>query len=57
MPTIKATSEFQDIFDIDANLDRLVKNIELLNYINPLNIASEKKKFYASKYNYEPEFK
>ncbi|WP_299128363.1 flavohemoglobin expression-modulating QEGLA motif protein [uncultured Winogradskyella sp.] len=57
MPQIKTTEEFQDLFDIDANLNRLVKNIELLNYINPLNIASEKKKFFASKYNYEPEFK
>ncbi|MDH7912365.1 flavohemoglobin expression-modulating QEGLA motif protein [Winogradskyella sp. SYSU M77433] len=57
MSQIKATDEFHDLFDIDANLNRLVKNIELLNYINPLNIASEKKKFYSSKYNYEPEFK
>ena len=57
MPRIKTTDEFQDLFDIDANLNRLVKNIELLNYINPLNIASEKKKFFSAKYNYEPEFK
>ncbi|WP_299113308.1 flavohemoglobin expression-modulating QEGLA motif protein [uncultured Winogradskyella sp.] len=57
MSQIKTTEEFQELFDIDANLNRLVKNIELLNYINPLNIASEKKKFFASKYNYEPEFK
>ena len=57
MSQIKTTEEFQDLFDIDGNLNRLVKNIELLNYINPLNIASEKKKFYSSKYNYEPEFK
>lgn len=57
MSQIKPKEEFQDLFDIDANLNRLVRNIELLNYINPLNIASEKKKFYSSKYNYEPEFK
>lgn len=57
MSQIRTTAEFQDLFDIDANLNRLVKNIELLNYINPLNIASEKKKFFAAKYNYEPEFK
>ncbi|MCA0132798.1 flavohemoglobin expression-modulating QEGLA motif protein [Winogradskyella alexanderae] len=57
MSRIKTTQEFQEIFDIDANLNRLVKNIELLNYINPQNIASEKKKFFAAKYNYEPEFK
>lgn len=57
MSKIKTTDEYQDLFDIDANLNRLVRNIELLNYINPLNIASEKKKFFSSKYNYEPEFK
>lgn len=57
MSQIKTTQEFQDLFDIDANLNRLVKNIELLNYINPLNIAAEKKKFFSSKYNYEPQFK
>ena len=53
----KTNKEFQDVFDIDTNLDRLVKKIELLNYVNPLNIASEKKKFFAAKYNYEPQFK
>lgn len=57
MSQVKKTEEFQDLFDIDANLNRLVRNIELLNYINPLNIASEKKKFYSAKYAYEPEFK
>ncbi|NRB82236.1 MAG: DUF1704 domain-containing protein [Winogradskyella sp.] len=57
MSQIKTTEEFQDLFDIDANLNRLVKNIELLNYINPQNIAAEKKTFFSSKYNYEPVFK
>ena len=38
MSKIKTTTEFEAIFDIDANLNRLVKNIELLNYINPLNL-------------------
>jgi len=47
----------QDLFEIDANLNRLVKKIELLDYINPLNIESEKKKFFAAKFNYKPEFK
>ena len=57
MSQIKTTEEFQDLFDIDANLNRLVKNIELLNYINPQNIAAENKTFFSSKYNYEPVFK
>lgn len=57
MPQLKTREEFQDIFEIDANINRLVQNIELLNYINPLNIATEKKKFFSEKYNYEPKFK
>ena len=47
----------QSLFEIDANLNRLVQKIELLNYINPLNIESEKKQFFSSKYKYEPTFK
>lgn len=57
MPQIKTTEEYQDLFDIDANLNRLVKKIELLNYINPLNIEREKKQFFSSKYTYDPVFK
>lgn len=49
--------EFPALFDIDANLDRLIYRIELLNYINPLNIEKEKQRFYSSKYNVQPEFK
>jgi len=57
MSLITSTEEYQSLFDIDANLNRLVKNIEMLNYINPLNIESEKKQFFSSKYKYEPNFK
>jgi uncharacterized protein (TIGR02421 family) len=56
MSYIKTTTEFKDLFDIDANLHRLVKSIELLNYVNPMNIAAEKKKFFAAKYHYQPNF-
>lgn len=52
-----ATDVYADLFEIDNNLDRLVKNIELLNYLNPLNIEQEKKAFFKSKYTYEPNFK
>ena len=45
------------LFEIDANLDRLVKKIELLSYVNPLNIEKEKHRFFASKYVLEPEFR
>ncbi len=44
------------LFEIDQNLDRLVHNIELLNYLNPLNIEQEKRRFFASKYSENPTF-
>src|SRR5690606_34362134 len=51
------TNSYQHLLDIDFNLNRLVKQIELLNYINPLNIEQEKKQFFSAKYNYQPNFK
>ncbi|WP_108425697.1 flavohemoglobin expression-modulating QEGLA motif protein [Flagellimonas amoyensis] len=49
--------QYPYVFQIDANLDRLVGKIELLSYINPQNIEKEKQRFFASKYTVEPEFK
>tara|TARA_R100001369_G_scaffold68009_1_gene95613 strand:+ start:440 stop:1612 length:1173 start_codon:yes stop_codon:yes gene_type:complete len=49
--------QFPNVFAIDANLDRLVKKIELLTYLNPLNIEKEKHRFFSSKYVDEPVFK
>ena len=46
-----------NLFKIDANLNKLVKKIELLNYINPINIEQEKRNFFTSKYNVNPAFK
>lgn len=51
------TSDYQGLFAIDRNLDRLNKGIELLTYLNPLNSEKEKHKFYASKYTEEPQFR
>lgn len=49
--------QFPNVFAIDANLDRLVKKIELLTYLNPLNIEKEKHRFFSSKFVNEPVFK
>jgi len=49
--------EYADLFEIDANLDRLVKKIELLSYVNPLNIEKEKHQFFASKCTQDPVFR
>lgn len=45
------------LFEIDHYIDALVKKIELLSYVNPINIEEEKQKFFASKYLSDPTFK
>ena len=42
--------------DIDRNIDELVRQIELLSYVNPVNTEEEKQKFFASKYLTDPKF-
>ncbi|WP_394749084.1 flavohemoglobin expression-modulating QEGLA motif protein [Spongiimicrobium salis] len=54
---VNIQQEYTDLFEIDANLNRLIQRIELLNYVNPLNIEKEKNRFFASKYSKEPTFK
>ncbi|MFK7747779.1 MAG: flavohemoglobin expression-modulating QEGLA motif protein [Kordia sp.] len=44
------------LFEIDKNIDDLVKKVELLSYVNPLNIEQEKQKFFQSKYLTDPKF-
>lgn len=46
----------QTLFEVDNYIDQLVQKIELLSYVNPVNIESEKEKFFASKYLTDPKF-
>src|SRR6056300_1281718 len=46
----------QKLFEIDHKIDGLVKKIEMLNYVNPNNIETEKAKFFNSKYFTDPKF-
>ena len=46
----------EPLFKIDNFIDNLVKKIELLSYVNPVNIEEEKEKFFASKYLTDPVF-
>lgn len=45
-----------NLFKVDARIDELVKRIELLNYVNPINVDSQKEKFFNSKYLTDPCF-
>ncbi|RKF03358.1 uncharacterized protein (TIGR02421 family) [Tenacibaculum lutimaris] len=54
MKEINATAEA--IADIDKRIDKLVKKIELLRYVNPTNIEEEKQRFFESKYLTDPVF-
>ncbi len=49
--------QYPSLFEIDSNVDRLVRRIELLSYVNPINTEKEKHRFFASKYTVEPVFK
>lgn len=49
--------KYRSIFEIDQNLNALIRNIDLLNYLNPLNVEQEKKRFFISKFNTDPDFK
>jgi len=55
MSKIKASQKA--LLQIDHNIDELVKQIELLSYVNPTNIEEEKERFFASKYLTDPVFK
>lgn len=46
-----------NLYKIDRELHQLVQKIELLDYINPINIEQEKRNFFGSKYNINPNFK
>lgn len=50
------SSANKTLLEIDTYLDKLVKKIELLTYVNPINIESEKERFFSSKYLSEPDF-
>jgi len=45
------------IIKVDRALYQLAKNLETLFYINPLNIASERKLFFKANGNYQPQFR
>ncbi|MBS9774131.1 MAG: flavohemoglobin expression-modulating QEGLA motif protein [Tenacibaculum sp.] len=47
----------QNIKKVDNQLYKLTKNFELLNYVNPINVKSEKKRFFKSKFTVNPNFK
>lgn len=42
---------------IDNQLYRLLKSFEMLTYINPINVNSEKARFFKSKFTVNPNFK
>ena len=48
--------ELSDLMRIDKKIDELVRQIELLSYVNPVNSEEQKKKFFASKYLTDPIF-
>ncbi|TYK65282.1 flavohemoglobin expression-modulating QEGLA motif protein [Colwellia echini] len=54
---ILTSSLAPEIINLDRQLVELCKNVETLNYINPINIASERKKFFSPKNSGSPDFR
>ncbi|MBU2871460.1 flavohemoglobin expression-modulating QEGLA motif protein [Colwellia sp. E2M01] len=53
---ILSSSLAPEIINLDRQLVDLCENVETLNYINPINIASERKKFFSTKNTGSPDF-
>lgn len=49
--------EDKDVARIDRDLYKILKNFELLAYVNPINTAAEQRKFIRSKYTEAPKFR
>jgi uncharacterized protein (TIGR02421 family) len=47
----------KSIQKIDNQVQKLLKNFDLLTYVNPINVNSEKEKFFKSKFTSNPVFK
>ncbi len=45
------------ILNVDNRLYHVAKGLDTLQYINPINLQSEKKRFFKERGNYEPEFR
>ncbi len=55
--TIKnADLSVRALLEIDRHIDHLVKEVELLSYVNPVNIKEAKERFFRSKYLTDPKF-
>ncbi len=47
----------QNILELDKRLFAIARNFEVLNYINPANIESERKRFTSARYKVNPRFR
>ncbi len=45
------------ILNVDNRLYHVAKGLDTLQYINPINLLSEKKRFFKERGNYEPQFR
>ena len=45
------------ILNVDNRLYHVAKGLDTLQYINPINLQSEKKRFFKERGNYEPQFR
>ncbi|NBC81896.1 MAG: flavohemoglobin expression-modulating QEGLA motif protein [Bacteroidetes bacterium] len=56
-PYLLSQAPDKETMKVDRELFQLVRNFEILNFINPVNLEQEKKRFFQSKFNVNPEFR
>lgn len=44
------------LHEVDIQIEKILKGVELLPYLNPINAETEKRKFFRSKFTSEPHF-
>ena len=47
----------KNVHKIDSQLNALLKNFELLSYVNPINVDEQKERFFKSNFTATPKFK
>lgn len=55
-PDLLPTSPSAKLLEVDAQLFEIVRNFEVLNFVNPINVEQEKQLFFRSQASNNPQF-
>ncbi|XLS30986.1 flavohemoglobin expression-modulating QEGLA motif protein [Flavobacteriaceae bacterium M23B6Z8] len=53
---MKRSTSYPVLHKVDTQIEKILKGVELLPYLNPINAETEKRKFFKSKFTSKPKF-